>query len=164
MGRNKPVPKYLYGNGDDLHFVMVTANLLQSEGFQELSRPAQLFYLICCAHKNTEMQRQCLYKTLEEYFNLLDDPKSEYDLKLLSGQIKNRPDDKMYFVFPASHLKLYGITPQYASKYKRELIEHGFIRVVGNEKGKRCPNQDFSKRITIYAFNTGWKKQNPVNQ
>lgn len=158
MGQNKPIPPYLCGDNDGKRdFAMIKANLLQAEGFQELSRPAQLFYLTCCAHKNTEMQRQCLYKTLEEYHALLDDDISKYDLQLEAGQVKNCKDDKMYFVFPSSHLKLYGISPQYASKYKKELIQKGFIRVVGNEKGKGKANMDFSKRITIYAFTTKWK-------
>lgn len=165
MAKKKPkIPPYLTGEGQAEGFVMLTADLLLSEQFQQLSRPAQLFYLQCAAHKNTDLQRQCLYKTLEEYYSLLGDPKSEYDLKLMSGQIKNAKQDYMYFVFPTSHLALYGISPQYASKYRKELIAAGFLRTVGNEKGKHCSNYDFSRRVTIYAFSTKWKKQNPVNQ
>jgi hypothetical protein len=119
-------------------------------------------YLVCAIHKQTKEQSECLYKTLEEYYNLLGEPKSEIDLKIEAGQTDRSRLTSMKFVIPESHLAQYGIKKSYAKKLKQELIDKGFIKIFANEKkhsknGEQGANRDNSKRVTIYEFISNWK-------
>lgn len=163
-GKKTKLEPYLYNDDAYSKFAMVSNDLFMAWQFQELSHAAKVFYLVCATHKHTEEQRQCLYKSLEEYYKLKGEEMSEYDLKLYAGQVKKAKLQSMYFVIPQSHLEQYGYSPQYANKLKKELIDGGFIRVYANEKkhskgNLQGANRDFSKRVTIYEFVTDWKKR-----
>lgn len=165
MGKKKKeVPDYLYANDPFSNFAMVTSNLFTSWQFQELTHAAKNFYLICCVHKQTAEQAQCLYKALEEYYLSIGEEKSGFDLSLEAGTQPRAKKKSTKFVIPQSHLLQYGFKPTYATKLKNELIEKGFIKVFANEKkhagrGVQGANRDFSKRVTIYEFTNDWKKR-----
>lgn len=165
MGKKvKKIPPYLYNDDAFCNFAMVTADLFRSWQFQELTHASKIFYMICATHKETPEQTQCLFNSLKEYFTLKGEVISDFDLQLLSGQNKRAKLKSMLFVIPESHLKQYGISSQYASKLKKELIEKGFIKIYANEKkhaggNLQGANRDFSKRVTIYEFINDWKRR-----
>lgn len=162
--KKKQTPSYLYDDDAFCNFAMVTSDLFASKQFQELSHAARAFYLVCATHKQTPEQSTCLYNSLKEYYQLLGEEKTDYDLRLMAGQEKRAKVKSTYFVIPQSQLEQYGYKASYASKLKRELIEKGFIKVFANEKKHSTSdrytqgsNRDFSKQVTIYEFINDWK-------
>ena len=53
------------------------------------------------------------------------------------------------FVFPASHLKEYGIDRSNAVKWFHELEDNGFITVLEKNKNRR--------KMNVYSFSSGWR-------
>lgn len=162
--KKKQIPPYLYCDDAFCGFAMVTSNLFCSNQFQELTHAARAFYLVCAAHKQTPEQSTCLYNALKEYYTLLGEEKTEYDLRVMAGQEKRAKIKSTYFVMPQSHLEQYGYKASYANKLKNELIEKKFIKVFANKKKHSTSgrytqgtNRDFSKQITIYQFISDWK-------
>lgn len=164
--KKKQIAPYLYNDDAFCNFAMVTSNLFASKQFQELSHAARAFYLMCATHKQTSEQSACLYNALKEYYTLLGEEKTDYDLRLMAGQEKRAKIKSTYFVIPQSQLEQYGYKPSYASKLKKELIEKKFIKVFANEKKHSTSgrytqgsNRDFSKQVTIYQFISDWKSK-----
>lgn len=98
--KKKTLPSYLYDDDAFCNFAMITSNLLASKQFQELSLAARAFYLTCVTHKQTLEQSSCLYNALKEYYTLIGEEKTEYDLKLMAGQEKRAKIKSTYFVIP----------------------------------------------------------------
>jgi len=153
--RVKQIPRYLYYDDPWANFSMVTDNLLRAKQFQELSAAAKNFYVICCTHKKTAQQSQCLYMALKEYYQTIGEEKPDIEISYEAGTCKKSYRESDKFVIPQSHLAEYGISPQYASKLKKELIAKGFIRIFANGKHK---HNAYDKRVTIYEFINDWKK------
>lgn len=134
-----------------------------SKQFQDLSYAAQVFYILCATHKQTPLQSQALFNALREYYDLIGEGKSDYDIRVMAGQERKARTKSPYFVIPQKHLDEYGFGASYATKLKRELIQHGFIKVFANSKAHGAgnhqgANRDFSKRVTVYEFTNDWKK------
>lgn len=110
-------------------FGMIYGGMLKHEAFQKMSAGLQMFYVRCRVHANDEKAKRCLYKHAAEY-------QREYDYKT-------------DFVFPATHLKEYGIDRSNASKMFRELQDRGFIVI--KESNQHC------KRPNVYSFSDKWK-------
>lgn len=155
MGKNKKVPSYLYFDDSDSNFSMITSNLLSSKEFQELSYAGRMFYIVLVTHKNTPEQRNCLYSSLKEYYMILGIDKPDVDIKCDAGLYPKAIKHSMLFVIPQKQLAQYGYSPQYASKLKKELIEHGFIKIKYGGKGKYNAWND---NVTVYEFTNDWKK------
>lgn len=165
MGRRKnksEIPSYLYNDDPFCNFAMITSNLLASEQFQKLSYAARAFYLMCAIHKQTPEQSTCLFNALKEYYTLIGEEKTDYDIRLDAGQQGNARVKSSYFVIPQKQLKQYGFSTTYATKLKDELIDKKFIKAFANDKkhganNAQGSNRDFSNRMTIYQFINDWK-------
>ena len=96
----------------------------------ELSLPAKLLYCTLRVHSNSPEERECLSMHGKE-------TGIEYD-----------PD--IFFVFPASHQRLYGYKDRRnVEKYMRELTAAGFIKKVESNWNLR--------QVTVYQFVSDWK-------
>ena len=156
MSRKKAkIPPYLYKDEVSRNFAMIPPDLLEAEEFQALGHAARLFYITICVHVATEEQRSCCYQTLMAYRDILKLDMSDEDVKYATWGNRRTSTFSRLFVFPESHMKAYGYTSQYANKLKKELIEHGFIRVKYAGKGKHT---GWSKNVTVYEFSDEWKK------
>jgi len=142
-----------YHNDPDSLWGKVSMDLLMSEQFQDLSKAAQLLYIVLIVNKINSDQSQCLYKSLKDYFNLIDEPISEDELKYKCGDYKKARRFADYFVMPAKQMEQYGFSKQYASRLKQELEDKGFIKTVVNKKSQG--RVDLA--VTIYQFSDGWK-------
>lgn len=159
MGKGKKyIPTYLYDDDPESNFSMITSNLLRSKAYQSLSHAARDFYIVLCTHKQTVEQTETLFASLKEYYKLRGVEKTDYDLRLEAGQDKRSVKKSSKFVIPSKQLREYGYSDSYASKLKKELINHGFIKVFANEK-RKSNNKCFDKNVTIYEFISNWKKQ-----
>lgn len=136
-------------------FFMLPPELVQSPQFCELSCAAQVFYLRLCAHKQTEIQRQCLYAALTEYNKLLDLELSDFDIQNEATPNKHTKYTSHYFVAPVKQMELYGYKANYVTKLKKELIDKGFIEVVFGGKGRF---NGWNENVTIYKFSGKWKQ------
>lgn len=149
------VPSHLYCDNPYASWAMLTDDLLKAKPIQELHPPYRYFYLVCCVHKETLMQKQCLYNALKDYYQFIGEEKEDIDIQFEAGTCKKSHITSKKFVFPAKHLKEYGYTPQNANKLFRALIDKGFIRKFANNKRRE---QGFLKEVTIYEFVDDWKK------
>lgn len=150
---------WLYCNENcEESFSMVTADLLESPQFQDLSHAARMFYITIATHKRTSIQKACLYRTLKEYHKRQGDNVSDEDIKHEVGTAKRQKKQSPLFVIPEKHLKYYGYSSSYASKLKNELIENGFIEVFFFSKYKGGYSYYNSKTPTIYKFVNKWKR------
>ena len=158
--KKKQLPSYVYHDDAFSNFSMVTSNLLQSAPFQNLSHAARAFYIVLVTHKNTALQRECLYNALKDYHKLTGKDVSDFDLAIEAGTHCKQKYDSPLVVIPEKQLKEYGYTAQYANKLKKELIEKGFIEIFAN--GKSISKESYcscsSKRPTIYKFVNTWKR------
>ena len=105
--------------------------------FLELSNPAKLLYLACRCHATSKRAIQCLYNFLSS------EGKTPYPF-----------EDARYgmqFVFPESHLKLYGFSRQHAAKYFKELVKAGFLDKV-ESNGHRF-------KMNLWEFSDRWKSR-----
>lgn len=112
------------------HFSMMYVSQLRSKAYIELSLPAKLLYCTLRVHSNSPEERECLSMHGKE-------TGIEYD-----------PD--IFFVFPASHQRLYGYKDRRnVEKYMRELNAAGFIKKVESNWNLR--------QVTVYQFVSDWK-------
>lgn len=147
--------RYVYDDETSGKFLMLPPELFEAEAFMRLSHAGRAFYLLLCTHRETEIQRGCLYKALEQYNKLLGLGLSEQDIKDLSMPNKRTKYIMHdYFVAPKSHLEKYGYKPAYASKLKKELIDAGFIKVAYGGKSRY---NAWNENVTVYEFVTTWK-------
>jgi len=130
MSRAKK-PKYrdVYASiGSKDYFGTIYDGMCRSEVYQSLSIGARHFYTLCRVQAKSSHGKSCLYKHGEEY-----------------GITYTEAD----FVFPASHLNMYGIDRSNACRYFKELEAAGFIEK--KEKNKHM------KRVNVYSFSNRWK-------
>lgn len=130
MSRSKK-PKYkdLYASiGDKDFFGTIYDGMCRSKAYQSLSIGAKHFYTLCRVQAKSTHGKSCLYKHSEEYGITY----TEHD-----------------FVFPASHLTMYGVDRSNASRYFKELEAAGFIDK--KEKNKHM------KKVNVYSFSNRWK-------
>lgn len=111
-------------------FGMVYDGLLKSKAFQELECGARFFYIVCRVQARSKEGTSSLYRHGEEH------------------GIMFAPND---FVFPASHMKLYGIDRSNGSKWMKQLIKAGFIEIKEQNKHRY--------KINVYSFSIKWKKE-----
>jgi len=114
--------------GKNDYFGTVFDGMCKSDAYKNLSLSAKHFYTLCRVQSQSKHGRQCLYKHSEE---------SE----------RNYNDND--FVFPSSHLKLYGIDRGNAKRYFDELIKAGFV------DRKEC--NKVRKKMNVYSFSNRWK-------
>lgn len=112
-------------------------NLLMSTKFQELSKAAQLFYIIILSYRKTYEHQSDLYDALDFYV--------PYDIYKL--------DVSNLIVIPSKIFEEYGYSMQYTSKIKRELIDKGFIEV---QYGEMSRYNKYNQSTTIYKICTDW--------
>lgn len=164
MARSKDgiqCPLYLLPQGDVCYnFAMIPPDLFESKTFQSLTHAARLFYVLIAVHATTENQRSCLYRTLQEYNDLVglgeDGTKlSDVDIRLMAWGNKRTHTFSELFVIPEKQLLQYGYTSSRAWKLKKELIEKGFIEV--KYFGKGLKQKAFDKNVTVYKFTDSWK-------
>jgi hypothetical protein len=110
------------------NFGTIFDSMCTDKSFQRLSIAARLFYCYCRVQAKTTRCTACLYEHAKEF-----------------GKTYNQN----CFVFPASHLALYGYDRSNASRYFKELENAGFIR-------KLEPNKHM-KRVNVYEFCDTWK-------
>lgn len=155
--RMSKVHKWLFDDDLGGQFLMLPPELLEMDAFQDLTHAARMFYIVLNVHKETSQQRDALLQTMKEYNDLLGWGKTKDDLEKEAAPNKKTKDTQThgFFVCPEKHLKAYGYSSQYANKLKRELIEHGFIRIVAGGKGK---SKGWDKNVTLYQFSSMWKR------
>ncbi|SEM67432.1 hypothetical protein SAMN04487770_1633 [Butyrivibrio sp. ob235] len=157
MGKkNNKIKHYLYSDCLPEKFLMLPPELLTDPTFQSLSYAGRYFYILLATNRETEEQRNELYKTLKEYNQLLDLGMSDEDINDQSRINKRTVQDKGYFVFSETFYKPYGLKASYVTKLKKELIEKGFIEVAYGGKGKHTA---WDKNVTIYRFSSKWKRK-----
>ena len=131
----------------------VSMDLLMSEQFQDLSKSAQLLYIILIVNKINSDQSQCLFNALKDYYELIGEPLTKEELKYQTGDYSRSRRFANLFVIPAKQLEQYGFKKSYASRLKQELENKGFIKTFAN---KKCQGRvDLS--VTIYQFTDNWK-------
>ena len=115
-------------SGDKDRFGRVYDSMCKHQNYKNLSIGAKQFYTLCRVQSASVQGKTCLYKHGEEY------------------KITYTERD---FVFPASHLKMYGIDRSNANRYFKELIEAGFI-------DKKESNKPI-KKVNVYSFSSRWQ-------
>lgn len=131
MGRNKK-PKYrdIFASiGEKDYFGTLYDGMCKSNAYKSLSIGTKHFYTLCRVQAQSTHGKSCLYKHGKEF------------------GIKYSEND---FVFPASHLNMYGIDRSNASRYFKELEAAGFIDK--KEKNKHM------KKVNVYSFSSRWKR------
>ena len=154
---NTKINPWLYkSNGLKLSekFLMLPPELLEEEAFQKLTYGARFFYIVLCVHKETDIQRTCLYNALKEYNEVCGIGLSEFDIKNESMPNKKTKLTKGYFVAPTKQLEAYGLKKSYVTKLKAELECNGFIETVYAKKGRYC---GWENNVTVYKFSNKWK-------
>ena len=148
------IHKWLYSDRVSGKFLMLPPELFEEEAYQELSHAARQLYIVLCVHKETEIQRACLYKALQDYNGIYDLGLTEQDILNEAKPNKKTRYSNGYFVFPEKHFEAYGYKKSYVTKLKKELIEKGFIKVKYGQKGKY---NGWNENVTVYQFSNGWK-------
>ena len=111
-------------------FLLLYVSQIRSKAYTELSLSAKQLYIVMRVHAHSEEGRACLAMHGKE-------TGIEYD-----------PD--IFFVFPASHQRLYGYKDRRnVEKYMRELNAAGFIKKVESNWNLR--------QVTVYQFVSDWK-------
>lgn len=105
-------------------------SMARSPNYQALSLPQKQLYTLCRVQYQSSIGKQCLYRHSEQ-------------------EGKSYPPNA--FVFPATHLKAFGIHRQNAAKYMKGLIEAGFIECLEHNEHRHKPN--------VYAFSDKWKNK-----
>lgn len=129
MARNKTKYNDIYASiGSNDKFGTLFDSMCRSKAYQSLSIGAKQFYTLCRVQAKSKQGLSCLYKHGNEY------------------NIQYSEND---FVFPASHLAIYGVNRSNANRYFNELIARGFIDK--KEKNKSI------KKVNVYSFSNRWK-------
>lgn len=155
---NVKIPEYVYDVDASLlsnRFLMLPPELFESKAFQELSIAARLLYITICTHKQAEIQRVCLKKSLEEYNHIYELGMSEGEIYDEATPNKRTKYTNNYFVFPNKHAEAYGFKKNYCTKLMKELIQKGFIKVAYGGKGRY---NGWNANVTVYQFSNEWKK------
>ena len=130
MNRSKK-PKYKDSrasiNGKD-YFGTVYDGMCRSKKYRNMTIGAKHFYTLCRVQAKSTHGKACLYKHSNEY-----------------GITYN----ENCFVFPSSHLAMYGVDRSNACRYFKELEGAGFIKKIESNK--------HIKKINVYEFSDGWK-------
>lgn len=117
------------GTGDGRYYGTVGVALVRSKEFQSLSIGARATYVILRCHAQSQESRRCLHQYGEE-----------------EGRTY---DPRLFFVFPASHSRLYGLDRGNATRYMKELEKNRFIKCVESNKHRR--------KVNIYMFSAMFK-------
>lgn len=115
------------GGGGGSTFCMIYESLLKNEYFQQLDGSLRYFYICCLSEWRSRDGRSCLYQHRQE---------SQREYSIYS------------FVFPAKHLKQYGIDRGNASRYFDDLIALGLLRKLENNK--------LRQKVNVYEILDGW--------
>lgn len=150
-------PPFTYELDSDSTFGMISNDLLRAKPFQELSRTAQIFYIMCVTHKSDPAQSKTLYTALEYYYAGIEGMTKE-DVKVDSGQNRKTINSTTKFVFPEDQLEEYGFSAQAGNKYKKELIEKGFIKIAHQDKAHILQGS-WIRMPTVYEFVSDWKRK-----
>ena len=149
MSKQKTAPRWAYYDNPYSKFGIIYADMLKSEPYKALPPKAKNVLTACIVHSSVEIQKECLYNTLKEYYTALGKDINEFDL---NREVYNT--DRKLFVFPHEQYKAYGFkTPSEVSYYIKILKEAGFIRVVWQRTNAKKPN--------VYEFDTKWKRKPP---
>lgn len=114
--------------GNHETFGTIYKSMLVSEKFKELSLSARFIYCLCRCQLTSNNGRQTLYNHGKE--NNIDYPAN-------------------CFVFPAKHIKEYGLDRSNVSKHLTELEKAGFI--------KRYEKNGHRWKVNVYQFSAEWK-------
>lgn len=118
---------------DGDNYGTVFQSMLQHDKFKGLSLNAQRLYIICRVQAQTNENSRILYNLKRDStFNGKENP-SDYGQK---------------FVLPAKHQKDYGLNYKNTTRYFKELIDAGFIKLIENNAHRRIAN--------VYAFSHEW--------
>lgn len=149
-GKNT-APPWAFEDNPYSKFGFVYADMLKSDKMKQLT-PKCKYVLICCiVHSSVEIQKECLYNTLNEYNDYFDKHMTKEDIADMTYNKRLG-----YFVFPHKQYKEYGFNnASEVSKYLAILKEYGFIRVVWQRTSPKKPN--------IYQFSTEWKRKTNSN-
>lgn len=156
MSSTPKIHKWLYSDELSGKFLMLPPELFEEAAFQKLSHAARLFYIVLCVHKETEIQRRCLYNALRDYNEIYELGLNEEDILNEATPNKRTKYTSGYFVAPIKQLAAYGYKPNYITKLKKELIDKGFIKVKYGQKGKY---NAWNENVTVYQFTNDWKKR-----
>jgi hypothetical protein len=111
------------------NFACVYEGLVKHEKFLSLPLSTRATYIICCVHMKSKEGRSNLYMACKEN-----------DINPMNTM----------FVFPAKHMKQYGIkNRQQGYKALKELEQNGFIEVVAKNRHRHKQN--------IYKLSKKWK-------
>lgn len=127
---NKFKPDYNACTGKQEHenYGTIYESMLKSKQFQSLSNPAKLLYIYCRTQQRTKSGRACLFNHSEE---------------------EGHAYPESCFVFPAKQQEEYGLTRTNTSRYFKELMDKGFIRLYEGNKHR--------KKVNVYQFSSKWK-------
>lgn len=159
------IHEYLCRDKDEISgkFLMLPPELFEEKAFQSLTHAARTFYIVCAVHKESDVQRSCLKKALEDYNTLHGYGWTKNDIlgmampnKRTKPFSRDKKCSRNYFCIPQKHLKCYGYRPAYTTKLKNELMQKGFIRIAFGGKGKW---NGWNENVTVYEFSTAWKTQ-----
>lgn len=129
MSRKNPKRNdyYAAASADD-RFGMVYEGMVTCSRYKGLSLGAKQFYTLCRVQANSKIGKACLYKHAET-------------------------EGKQYaegcFVFPSTHQNRFGVNRQNGSRYFRELINAGFIKLIEQNRHRHKPN--------VYQFSGKWR-------
>lgn len=137
-------------------FLMLPPELFEEKAFQSLSYGARYFYILLCVHKETDIQRACLYKALQEYNEVCGLGLADIDIQNEAKPGKRTKITSGYFVAPIKQMQAYGLKKSYITKLKKELMEKGFIKAVYAQKGRFG---GWNENVTVYQFSNDWKRE-----
>ena len=110
------------------NFGSIYDTMCRHPAYHALSSGAKNMYTLCRVQARSEHGRRTLYKHNEQY-----------GLNYSCEEC---------FVFPAKHMRLYGIDGGNGYKWLQQLEEHGFIKAVERNKTRR--------EVNVYRFCTDW--------
>lgn len=131
-----PPPVYASRKVKD-NFAPIYVDMLESEQYQSLSSAQQAFYLACRVQAVSEQGRRAIHKFCDR------------EGKSYGTDLEDK--SKLFFVFPASHMRRFGIDSGNGSRMIKALIQRGFVEIV-EANGHR-------HKMNIYRFSDRWKKQ-----
>ena len=109
-------------------FTPIYSSMVESEAFKKLKPTEKMMFVCCALQVKSSDGKRCLYE----------------HCKANSTETNDN-----YFVFPAAHMKKYGIEQGKGSKALKKLCESGFIKVIEANKHRR--------QINVYTLSDGWK-------
>lgn len=110
------------------NFGTIFDSMCQHESYKKLSLAEKHMYTLCRVQAQSRHGRTCLYKHGEVYARKYDADK--------------------YFVFPAEHMRMYGMDRSNGGKLLKGLEEKGFI--------ERIECNKHIQKVNVYAFSNEW--------